>query len=169
MKKERKRKKAKKSAEQPIVKVETGETLAEEICALQLFSEELGGKWRMRVLWALHDGSGCRYSLVKNRIPGITDMMLTQSLKELQHSGYVSREQFPESPPRVEYRITDLGKTLLPLLSSVIQWKGKQGGAPFGIPAARRCAAVRKTVRSLRAFFAFFPVGAFQNGNYALQ
>ena len=46
MKKERKRKKAKKSAEQPIVKVETGETLAEEICALQLFSEELGGKWR---------------------------------------------------------------------------------------------------------------------------
>lgn len=123
MKKERKRKKAKKSAEQPIVKVETGETLAEEICALQLFSEELGGKWRMRVLWALHDGSGCRYSLVKNRIPGITDMMLTQSLKELQHSGYVSREQFPESPPRVEYRITDLGKTLLPLLSSVIQWE----------------------------------------------
>ena len=123
MKKERKRKKAKKSAEQPIVKVETGETLAEEICALQLFSEELGGKWRMRVLWALHDGSGCRYSLVKNRIPGITDMMLTQSLKELQHSGYVSREQFPKSPPRVEYRITDLGKTLLPLLSSVIQWE----------------------------------------------
>ena len=77
----------------------------------------------MRVLWALHDGSGCRYSLVKNRIPGITDMMLTQSLKELQHSGYVSREQFPESPPRVEYQITDLGKTLLPLLSSVIQWE----------------------------------------------
>lgn len=129
MKKERKRKKAKKSAEQPIVKVETGETLAEEICALQLFSEELGGKWRMRVLWALHDGSGCRYSLVKNRIPGITDMMLTQSLKELQHSGYVSREQFPESPPRVEYQITDLGKTLLPLLSSVIQWEKENRAA----------------------------------------
>ena len=129
MKKERKRKKAKKSAEQPIVKVETGETLAEEICALQLFSEELGGKWRMRVLWALHDGSGCRYSLVKNRIPGITDMMLTQSLKELQHSGYVSREQFPESPPRVEYRITDLGKTLLPLLSSVIRWEKENRAA----------------------------------------
>ena len=129
MKKERKRKKAKKSAEQPIVKVETGETLAEEICALQLFSEELGGKWRMRVLWALHDGSGCRYILVKNRIPGITDMMLTQSLKELQHSGYVSREQFPESPPRVEYRITDLGKTLLPLLSSVIQWEKENRAA----------------------------------------
>ena len=129
MKKERKRKKAKKSAEQPIVKAETGETLAEEICALQLFSVELGGKWRMRVLWALHDGSGCRYSLVKNRIPGITDMMLTQSLKELQHSGYVSREQFPESPPRVEYQITDLGKTLLPLLSSVIEWEKENRAA----------------------------------------
>ena len=140
MKKERKRKKAKKSAEQPIVKVETGETLAEEICALQLFSEELGGKWRMRVLWALHDGSGCRYSLVKNRIPGITDMMLTQSLKELQHSGYVSREQFPESPPRVEYRITDLGKTLLPLLSSVIQWE-KENRATYLLEYRQSAAA----------------------------
>ena len=56
-------------------------------------------------------------------------MMLTQSLKELQHSGYVSREQFPESPPRVEYRITDLGKTLLPLLSSVIQWEKENRAA----------------------------------------
>lgn len=170
MKKERKRKKAKKSAEQPIVKVETGETLAEEICALQLFSEELGGKWRMRVLWALHDGSGCRYSLVKNRIPGITDMMLTQSLKELQHSGYVSREQFPRiaAPGGVSnYRS---GKNIAaPSFQCDSVGKGKQADVPFGIPAVRRCAAVRKTVRSLRAFFAFFPVGAFQNGNYALQ
>ncbi|MGN0563354.1 MAG: winged helix-turn-helix transcriptional regulator [Candidatus Heritagella sp.] len=107
------------------MKAETGDTLAQEICALQLFSEELGAKWRIHVLWALHDGNGCRYSMVKTRIPGITDMMLTQSLKNLQRYGYISREQFSESPPRVEYQITDLGKTVLPLLSGMIEWEKK--------------------------------------------
>ena len=89
---------------------ETAESMKDLRCAL----EELGGKWRLQVLWSLRGGEGLRYSSIKGQISGITDMMLSQSLRELCRSGLVERQQFQEIPPRVEYRILQDGQELIP-------------------------------------------------------
>lgn len=63
-----------------------------------------------------------RYSELKRRIDDITNMMLTQSLKELESSGIVKRRQFMEIPPRVEYSLTENGKNLIPALKALAEW-----------------------------------------------
>lgn len=85
--------------------------------------DQLGGKWRLQVLWSLRDGEGLRYGSIKSSIPGITDMMLSQSLRELCQTGLVERRQFQEIPPRVEYRILQQGSTLLPVIRWLIDWQ----------------------------------------------
>ena len=125
MKKERKRKKAKAAGTvlAPVMEVPSvSPSLQEGMQALQLLVNDLVGKWRIRVLWALLDGVSVRYSMIKSRIPGITDMMLTQSLKELLQSGFISRQQFLEAPPRVEYQLTPYGQSLLPVIQQAVLW-----------------------------------------------
>ncbi len=84
---------------------------------------DLGGKWRLQVLWSLREGNGMRYGSIKNAIPGITDMMLSQSLRELCQSGLTERQQYQEIPPRVEYRILKDGAALIPVIQWLIQWQ----------------------------------------------
>lgn len=84
---------------------------------------DLGGKWRLQVLWSLREGSGMRYGSIKSAIPGITDMMLSQSLRELCQSGLTERRQYQEIPPRVEYRILKDGESLIPVIQWLIQWQ----------------------------------------------
>ena len=125
MKKDRKRKKAKTASAVSVpveATVSVSPSLQEGMQALQLLVDDLGGKWRIRVLWALLDGVSARYSIIKSRIPGITDMMLTQSLKELLQSGFISRQQFLEAPPRVEYQLTPYGQSLLPVIQQAVLW-----------------------------------------------
>ena len=85
--------------------------------------EELGGKWRLQVLWSLRSGGELRYGTIKSAIPGITDMMLSQSLRDLCQSGLVERQQYQEIPPRVEYRIRPEGITLIPVIQWLIDWQ----------------------------------------------
>lgn len=84
---------------------------------------DLGGKWRLQVLWSLREGNGMRYGSIKSAIPGITDMMLSQSLRELCQSGLAERRQYQEIPPRVEYRILKDGASLIPVIQWLIQWQ----------------------------------------------
>lgn len=84
---------------------------------------DLGGKWRLQVLWSLREGNGMRYGSIKSAIPGITDMMLSQSLRELCQSGLTERRQYQEIPPRVEYRILKDGESLIPVIQWLIQWQ----------------------------------------------
>lgn len=90
---------------------------------LRLAMNELGGKWRLQVLWSLRSGDGLRYVGIKNTIPGITDMMLSQSLRELCQSGLAERQQYQEIPPRVEYRILPDGAALIPIIRGIIDWQ----------------------------------------------
>ena len=90
---------------------------------LRLAMNELGGKWRLQVLWSLRSGDGLRYVGIKNTIPGITDMMLSQSLKDLCADGLLHRQQYQEIPPKVEYSLTPSGKTLLPALNALCEWE----------------------------------------------
>lgn len=91
---------------------------------LSYFLRTAGGKWKCRILWALRDGKGLRYSELKHAVSGVTDMMLSQSLKELYTDKMVSRKQYQEIPPKVEYRLTDKGAALLPALTAVCEWEG---------------------------------------------
>lgn len=93
-----------------------------EICPLRLAMDIIGGKWRLSIICLLKDGTPMRYNQIKRGIPGITNMMLAQSLKHLEEYAIVHREQYNEVPVRVEYQLTENGKTLLSVLSQLSDW-----------------------------------------------
>ncbi len=86
----------------------------------------VGGKWKLRILWVLRGGTSLRYGEIKQQIPPITDMMLSQSLRELTASGLIVRQQFQQIPPKVEYRITPNGGDLIPAVELLCAWALKQ-------------------------------------------
>lgn len=86
----------------------------------------VGGRWKLRVLWALRDGTSIRYGEIKQQIGGITDMMLSQSLRELTADGLCVRKQYQQIPPKVEYQITPDGAELLPAIELLRAWAAKR-------------------------------------------
>lgn len=99
-------------------------------CAMDVTMAYIGGKWKTVVLWYLKGGKK-RFGELKKRIPQITEKMLSLQLKALEKDGLVKREVFAEVPPRVEYCLTEEGKTLVPLLEKMAKWgsvKGKKEG-----------------------------------------
>ncbi len=84
--------------------------------------ENVGGKWKLRILLSLSGKDSLRYSELRNRIAGITDMMLSQSLKELCAAGLTERQQFQQIPPRVEYRITSKADGALKAAALLCDW-----------------------------------------------
>lgn len=90
-------------------------------CALDVAMHFIGGKWKSIVLWYLRKDKK-RFGELKKHIPGITEKMLSMQLKELEQDGIVARTVFAEVPPRVEYHLTEEGKTLLPLLEELGKW-----------------------------------------------
>ncbi|NLJ30417.1 MAG: helix-turn-helix transcriptional regulator [Clostridiales bacterium] len=94
---------------------------------LQHAVQIIGGKWKIRILWALRGGESLRYGDIRRQIPGITDMMLSQSLRELTESGLTERKQYRQIPPRVDYSITPAGAELIPILNQLCAWSAKQG------------------------------------------
>lgn len=125
MKKEKEKKKKRTRAaeepereEQPVLSQEPDNTKD----SLELLHQKLGGKWKPRILWVLRSGDSLRYREIKAGVSGITDMMLSQSLRELNADGLVERRQFQEIPPRVEYQITPVGSGTLPGLELLAKW-----------------------------------------------
>ena len=114
-KKKRRIKKAAKSLERAKVSPEPEVSESSLPEPLEYFLQCVGGKWKMRILWALKEEGSLRYRLIRNKVAGITDMMLSQSLRELTECGLTIRRQFQEIPPRVEYEITAAGRALLPI------------------------------------------------------
>ncbi|MGI6575607.1 MAG: winged helix-turn-helix transcriptional regulator [bacterium] len=91
-------------------------------CPLTYALNLIGGKWRLPIIWALSKNGTMRYNELKRSIDAITNMMLTQSLKELESYGIIERRQFMEIPPRVEYSLTEHGKSLIPALKALAAW-----------------------------------------------
>lgn len=81
----------------------------------------IGGKWRIPVLWKLAEGP-VRYNELKRQLVGITNIMLTRSLRELEEAKLIHRIQYSDIPPHVEYVLTEDGKNLLPALNSIKEW-----------------------------------------------
>jgi DNA-binding HxlR family transcriptional regulator len=81
----------------------------------------IGGKWKTVVLWYLRNDKK-RFGELKKHIPDITEKMLSLQLKTLEEDGIVKRTIFAEVPPRVEYEMTDFGRTLIPMLEEIALW-----------------------------------------------
>ena len=90
-------------------------------CPVESTLKVLGGKWKILILFHL-DGSRKRFSELKRAIPGITEKMLAQQLKELEKDLVISRKVYPVVPPKVEYSITKYGKTLQPVIGEMCKW-----------------------------------------------
>jgi DNA-binding HxlR family transcriptional regulator len=94
-------------------------------CPLTYALKLIGGKWRLPIIWALNKNGIMRYNELKTNIDGITNMVLTQSLKELELNRIINRKQFMEVPPRVEYSLTENGESLVPALKALANWGNK--------------------------------------------
>ena len=80
--------------------------------------DRIGGTWKMPILWRLKD-KVMRFSELKKDIPRITDKMLTSQLRQLEAEGFIHRKVYAVVPPKVEYSITEKGKTTIPIIDTI--------------------------------------------------
>ena len=92
-----------------------------EPCPIRDILDRIGDQWTMLVLWSLADGT-LRFTEIKRRIGDISQRMLAQTLRRLEQDGIVARTVFPVVPPRVDYELTPLGRSLLGPLNSLVDW-----------------------------------------------
>lgn len=93
-----------------------------EYCKAAPMLEWLGNKWALVVLVKISESEPVRFNELYRNIPSVSEKVLSQVLKQLTTDGIIERQLFPDVPPRVEYSITDLGKTLLPHVEALIKW-----------------------------------------------
>lgn len=86
----------------------------------------LEGRWKLIILFHLFDGKVQRYSDFEKSIPGISQKMLAQQLRQLEADGIVLRMVYPQVPPKVEYRLTEWGQALCPALDAMLKWAEKR-------------------------------------------
>ncbi|WP_291579845.1 winged helix-turn-helix transcriptional regulator [Clostridium sp. UBA6640] len=91
-------------------------------CPLEYAANIIGGKWKIRLLWTLYESEYVRFNELKRQLNGITDTMLTKTLKELIKENIVKRVQYNEIPPRVEYSLTPNGLNLVNALNEIRKW-----------------------------------------------
>jgi DNA-binding HxlR family transcriptional regulator len=94
---------------------------SEKECPVSRCMRVIGGKWKIIILYALQNGTN-RFGTLQKSINTISKQMLTTQLRELEKDGIITREIFPEIPPRVEYTITPLGETLFPIIEAMDLW-----------------------------------------------
>lgn len=107
---------------------------------VQLVMEQIGGVWKMPILWRLKDQT-MRYGELRNDIPHISDKMLTTQLRQLEEDGYIHREVYAVVPPKTEYSLTEQGKEVIPLIIQIreygkliIEKENQKGYTPPGHP-----------------------------------
>ena len=92
------------------------------LCPLVYTFNIIGQKWKIPILWHLAIDGTLRYNEIKREVHGITNIMLTKSLQELQEHHLVERKVYDCIPPKVEYSLTEHGKSLIPLLNGFDKW-----------------------------------------------
>jgi DNA-binding HxlR family transcriptional regulator len=105
-------------------------------CGLGPALEVIGGKWKALILWEIQ-AEPRRFGELKRLVPGISEKMLIQQLREMEADGLVHREVFHEVPPRVEYSVTELGTSLNQALGPLADW-GEKNAERIGTVRQRR-------------------------------
>lgn len=90
-------------------------------CPVEATISLIGGKYKAVILWHLMHNT-LRYSELHKKMPKATDKMLTQQLRELERDGLIHRTVYPVVPPKTEYRLTEFGKSLFPILDAMCNW-----------------------------------------------
>lgn len=121
-KKKKGKKKAAQTVEKPVEKATAKRQAVVSEDGMDKALQLISGKWKLRVIWALREGQEMRYSEVKRQVTGITDVMLSQSLRELTEDGMVDRKQYGDLPPRVSYVLTEKAAGLIPALEAMAVW-----------------------------------------------
>ncbi len=93
-----------------------------EQCPMYYAMSVLEGKWKWIILWKIHNEGVIRYNRLREMLKPIAHKTLSQQLKELESNAIVHREQYNQVPPKVEYSLTEKGKTLIPILSLMYEW-----------------------------------------------
>lgn len=91
-------------------------------CPVRNVISRFSGKWALLVLCVLAENDSTRFNAIGKAIPDISPKVLTDTLKNLEADGLISRRLYAEVPPRVEYSLTDLGRSLMPVLNQLITW-----------------------------------------------
>ena len=94
-------------------------------CEVETTLQIIGGRWKVLIIRELLLGVR-RFGELQRALPGVTQKMLTQQLREMEQDGIVHREVYPEIPPKVEYSLTPLGESLQPILLAMHEWGAKQ-------------------------------------------
>jgi len=95
-------------------------------CPILCAMDVIGSKWKLPLVWYLHERDATRYNELKGRIPGITNIMLTKSLREMEADGLIERREIISEPPKVvEYSLTPFGRELIPALNELYAWGEK--------------------------------------------
>ena len=99
----------------------------DDVCPVEAAFDVIGGKWKGVILFHLLTKT-IRFGEFRRLLPGVTQRMLTLQLRELERDGVVHREVYREVPPRVEYSLTELGKSLRPVITAMRAWGAQHGG-----------------------------------------
>ncbi|QLY30905.1 winged helix-turn-helix transcriptional regulator [Nocardia huaxiensis] len=92
-----------------------------DVCGMSVAIDVVGGKWKLHLMWVLGEGPQ-RFSHIRRLLAGVSEKVLAENLRQLEASGVVHREIYPEVPPRVEYSLTPLGEDLNRALAPLEQW-----------------------------------------------
>lgn len=101
------------------IKYNENATQCTTVCKIQ---SAIGGKWKIIILWYIATSGAIRFSELQRQIGKITQSTLTKQLRELEADGFISRYIYQEIPPKVEYSLTDLGKSFVPILEHMKAW-----------------------------------------------
>ncbi len=93
-----------------------------DTCPIRNVVSRFSGKWSLLVLCVLAENGTTRFNTIGRLIPDISPKVLTDTLKNLECSGLLNRKMYAEIPPRTEYSLTELGKSLIPLIINLISW-----------------------------------------------
>ncbi len=89
---------------------------------MSLLQSVLSGKWKILILWYIAFYKTQRFGELQRRLDGITQSTLTKQLRELEADGFLHRKVFPEVPPHVEYSLTALGESFIPVMHQMVEW-----------------------------------------------
>lgn len=93
-----------------------------EDCYVNYAMDVIGGKWKLLIVWTMSQNGVIRFNELQRKVNGISSLMLSKNLKELEEDCLIIRRQYNEIPPRVEYELSELSKKLIAVLHSLGEW-----------------------------------------------